>query len=69
MTITAKRRFGRTALLLWGAALVLALSAGSCDGNTGPYVPPEGQDPEEDPTDDPDDTGFLLLPDGGSLLV
>ncbi len=69
MTITAKRRFGRTALLVWGAALVLALSAGTCDGNTGPYVPPEEEDREKDRDDDPGNVGFLLLPDGGSLLV
>ena len=68
MTITAKRRFGRTAVLVWGAALVLALSAGSCDGNTHPYVPPEEEDREGDP-DNPDNVGFLLLPDGRSLLV
>ncbi len=69
MTITAKRRFGRTALLVWGTALVLALSAGTCDGNTGPFVPPEEEDREDERDDDPDDVGFLLLPDGGSLSV
>jgi hypothetical protein len=69
MTIRARRRFGRSALLVWGAALVLALSAGMCGEATAPrYVSPE----EEDQNKKPDDTGpvgFLLLPDGGSLPV
>ena len=70
MTIRARRRFGRGALLVWGAALVLALSAGTCGESTAPrYVSPEE---EEDPDKDPDDkskVGFLILTDGGSLLV
>ena len=68
MTIRARRRFGRSALLLWGAALVLALSAGTCDATAPPFVPPEEEDPEKD-SDDPSKVGFLLLPDGGSLPV
>ena len=68
MTIRARRRFGRSALLLWGAALVLALSAGTCDATAPAYVPPEEEDGDGD-VDDPDDIGFLLLPDGVSLLV
>ncbi len=67
MTIRARRRFGRSALLVWGAALVLALSAGMCGEATAPrYVSPEEED--KDP-DDKDAVGFLLLPDGGSLRV
>ena len=49
-------------------ALVLALSAGFCDGTTHPYVPPDNDDGQDD-GDKPDDIGFLLLPDGRSLLV
>ena len=64
MTIRARRRFGRSALLVWGAALVLALSAGTCDGTAPPFVDPE----EEEPTDS-SSVGFLLLPDGVSLPV
>lgn len=69
MRMKARRRFGRSALLLWGAALVLALSAGTCDATAPAYVPPEGEDPDKD-ADDSDKIGFLLIiPDGGSLLV
>lgn len=68
MTIKARRRFGRSALLVWGAALVLALSAGTCDATAPPYVPPEEEDLEKDP-DGVGGIGFLLLPDGGSLPV
>lgn len=65
MTIRAGRRFGRSsALLVWGAALVLALSAGTCGATAPPYVPPD-----EEETDDSSKVGFLLLPDGGSLPV
>ncbi len=64
MTIRARRRFGRSALLAWGAALVLALSAGTCDATAPPFVDPEVVEPG-----DSSSVGFLLLPDGGSLPV
>jgi hypothetical protein len=68
MKITAKRRLGRTATLVWGAALVLALSAGTCDATAPAYVPPDEELPDRS-GGEPDDVGFLLLPDGRSLLV
>ncbi len=64
----ARRRFGRSALLLWGAALVLALSAGTCDATAPAYVPPEEED-DDSGGDDPDGVGFLVLPEGVSLLA
>lgn len=64
MTIKARRRFGRSALLVWGAALVLALSAGTCDATAPPFVNPEKEEPV-----DSSNVGFLLLPDRGSLPV
>lgn len=60
----ARRRFSRSALLAWGAALVLALSAGTCDATAPPYV-----DPDEEVPIDSANVGFLSLPDGGSLPV
>ena len=68
MTIRARRRFGRIALLVWGATLVLALSAGTCGEATAPrYVTPEEEDPGQMRGDSA--VGFLILTDGGSLLV
>ncbi len=64
MKITARRRFGRSALLAWGAALVLALSAGTCDATAPAYIDPDEEEPQ-----DTSGVGFWFLPDGGSLPV